>query len=121
MAFLLACCCMQAVGACWYLLGAQRATKCLREQYCDDGRDGCAATALACARPLYYGGGGGSTTAVGADRLQWAGNSSARATCLDSGDDYEYGAYKWTVMLVASPSWVEKILLPIFWGLMTLR
>ncbi|XP_047078631.1 cyclic nucleotide-gated ion channel 4-like [Lolium rigidum] len=110
-----------AVGACWYLLGAQRATKCLREQYCDDGRGGCAAAALACARPLYYGGGsGGSTTAVGADRLQWAGNSSARATCLDSGDDYEYGAYKWTVMLVANPSWVEKILLPIFWGLMTL-
>ncbi|KAM0838676.1 hypothetical protein ACQ4PT_060837 [Festuca glaucescens] len=111
-----------AVGACWYLLGAQRATKCLREQYCDDGRGGCAAarTALACARPLYYGGGAGSTAAVGADRLEWAGNASARATCLDSGDDYEYGAYKWTVMLVANPSWVEKMLLPIFWGLMTL-
>uniref|UniRef100_A0ACD5WL27 Uncharacterized protein n=1 Tax=Avena sativa TaxID=4498 RepID=A0ACD5WL27_AVESA len=106
-----------AVGACWYLLGAQRATKCLREQLCAE-LNGCEATALACARPLYYGAGGAG--AVGADRLDWAGNASARATCLDSADNYEYGAYKWTVMLVANPSWVEKILLPIFWGLMTL-
>ena len=112
---------LQAVGACWYLLGAQRATKCLREQYCaaGNGAGGCAATALACAQPLYYGAGGGA--AVGADRLAWGGNVSARATCLDSGDNYQYGAYKWTVMLVANPSWLEKILLPIFWGLMTLR
>ena len=112
---------LQAVGACWYLLGAQRATKCLREQYCaaGSGASGCAATALACAEPLYYGAGAGA--AVGADRLAWGGNASARATCLDSGDNYQYGAYKWTVMLVANPSWLEKILLPIFWGLMTLR
>uniref|UniRef100_A0ACD5W4K3 Uncharacterized protein n=1 Tax=Avena sativa TaxID=4498 RepID=A0ACD5W4K3_AVESA len=111
-----------AVGACWYLLGAQRATKCLREQLCA-GLNGCEATALACARPLYYYGAGTAGAvagAVGADRLDWAGNASARATCLDSADNYEYGAYKWTVMLVANPSWVEKILLPIFWGLMTL-
>jgi hypothetical protein len=115
---------LQAVGACWYLLGVQRATKCLREQYCDDGRGGCAAAALACVQPLYYGSGtagGGAAVGVGADRLDWAGNASARATCLDSGDNYQYGAYKWTVMLVANPSWLEKILLPIFWGLMTLR
>ncbi|CAM0883319.1 unnamed protein product [Alopecurus aequalis] len=106
-----------AVGACWYLLGVQRATKCLREQYC--GRSGgCAATALACAEPLYYG--GAAAVGMGVDRLAWAGNGSARTTCLDSGDDYQYGAYKWTVMLVANPSWLEKILLPIFWGLMTL-
>uniref|UniRef100_A0ACD5VUP0 Uncharacterized protein n=1 Tax=Avena sativa TaxID=4498 RepID=A0ACD5VUP0_AVESA len=108
-----------AVGACWYLLGVQRATKCLREQLCD-GRGGCAATALACARPLYYSGTTAGAGAVGADRLDWASNASARATCLDSGDNYEYGVYKWTVMLVANPSWLEKILLPIFWGLMTL-
>ena len=110
---------VQAVGACWYLLGVQRATKCLREQYCA-GSGGCAATALACAEPLYYGGGAWGV-GVGADRLGWAANAGARATCLDSGDDYQYGAYKWTVMLVANPSWLEKILLPIFWGLKTLR
>ncbi|WVZ68579.1 hypothetical protein U9M48_017505 [Paspalum notatum var. saurae] len=107
-----------AVGACWYLLGVQRATKCLREQ-CAQAGSGCAPWALACAEPLYY----GATAAargVGADRLAWAGNATARGTCLDSGDNYQYGAYKWTVMLVANPSRVERILLPIFWGLMTL-
>ncbi|XP_040375751.1 cyclic nucleotide-gated ion channel 4-like [Oryza brachyantha] len=106
-----------AVGACWYLLGAQRATKCLKEQ-CAQAGSRCAPGALACAAPLYYGGavGGG----VGADRLSWARDDTARGTCLDSGDNYQYGAYKWTVMLVANPSRLEKILLPIFWGLMTL-
>uniref|UniRef100_A0A453FPG0 Uncharacterized protein n=1 Tax=Aegilops tauschii subsp. strangulata TaxID=200361 RepID=A0A453FPG0_AEGTS len=110
-----------AVGACWYLLGAQRATKCLREQYCAGRVGGCAAGALACAEPLYYGGTSRLGGGVGADRLAWGRNASARATCLDSGDNYQYGAYKWTVMLVANPSRLEKILLPIFWGLMTLR
>ncbi|TKW17126.1 hypothetical protein SEVIR_5G345300v4 [Setaria viridis] len=105
-----------AVGACWYLLGAQRATKCLREQ-CAQGGSGCAPWALACADPLYY---GGATAAAAPGRLAWAGNATARGTCLDSGDHYQYGAYKWTVMLVANPSRVERILLPIFWGLMTL-
>ncbi|KAF0917161.1 hypothetical protein E2562_016957 [Oryza meyeriana var. granulata] len=105
-----------AVGACWYLLGAQRATKCLKEQ-CAQAGSWCAPGTLACAAPLYYGGAVGS---VGADRLAWARDGAARGTCLDSGDNYQYGAYKWTVMLVANPSRLEKILLPIFWGLMTL-
>ncbi|KAF8766131.1 hypothetical protein HU200_007628 [Digitaria exilis] len=107
-----------AVGACWYLLGAQRATKCLKEQ-CAQAGSGCAPWAVACAEPLYY----GATTAapgMNAVRLAWAGNATARGTCLDSGTNYQYGAYEWTVMLVANPSRVERILLPIFWGLMTL-
>ncbi|KAG2601216.1 hypothetical protein PVAP13_5KG573600 [Panicum virgatum] len=106
-----------AVGACWYLLGAQRATKCLREQCAQAGSAGCAPWALVCAEPLYY---GATAAAPGAGRLAWAGNATARGTCLDSGDNYQYGAYQWTVMLVANPSRVERILLPIFWGLMTL-
>ncbi|CAD6236501.1 unnamed protein product [Miscanthus lutarioriparius] len=104
-----------AVGACWYLLGAQRATKCLREQ-CAQAGSGCAPWALACAEPLYY----GRSLTVGADRLAWAGNATARGTCLDSADNYQYGTYQWTVMLVANPIRVDRILLPIFWGLMTL-
>ncbi|XP_062223210.1 cyclic nucleotide-gated ion channel 4-like [Phragmites australis] len=105
-----------AVGACWYLLGVQRSTKCLREQ-CAQAGNGCAPWALACPEPLYY---GATARGLDADRLAWAGNASARGTCLDSGDNYQYGAYKWTVMLVANPSRLERILLPIFWGLMTL-
>jgi cyclic nucleotide gated channel, plant len=113
---------VQAVGACWYLLGAQRATKCLKEQCA---QAGCAPWALACPEPLHYGAGAATGrhawAGTAADRHAWAGNATARGTCLDSGDNYQYGAYKWTVMLVANPNRLEKVLLPIFWGLMTLR
>lgn len=54
-------------------------------------------------------------------RLHWAKNMTVRTTCLDSSDNFEYGAYKWTVPLFTKTNRAEKILLPIFWGLMTLR
>lgn len=110
-----------AVGACWYLLGVQRATKCLKEQ-CFLLQSGCSSSgaAVACANPLYYGA-AKSVVSAGGDRLAWANDGRARNTCLGgSGENYQYGAYKWTVMLVANTSRLEKMLLPIFWGLMTL-
>lgn len=64
--------------------------------------------------PMYYG-------VTERQRLAWAENDKVRSMCLDSSDNFEYGAYKWTVALVTNSSRVEKILLPIFWGLMTLR
>ncbi|KAJ9153643.1 hypothetical protein P3X46_027062 [Hevea brasiliensis] len=105
----------QAAGACWYLLGIQRAAKCLKEQ-CRE-TQGCGLRLLSCRETIYY----GTTNKVrdGA-RLAWADNKVARATCLDSSDNYDYGAYKWTVQLVTNDSRLEKILFPIFWGLMTL-
>ncbi|XP_072958350.1 cyclic nucleotide-gated ion channel 4 [Typha angustifolia] len=103
-----------AVGACWYLLGIQRATKCLREQ-CRI-IEGCGPKTLACVNPIYY----GTTTLIEGDRLAWAHNLQARGMCLSNSDKFEYGAYKWTVNLVTNTSRLEKILLPIFWGLMTL-
>ncbi|WVZ99129.1 hypothetical protein U9M48_044476 [Paspalum notatum var. saurae] len=106
-----------AVGACWYLLGVQRASKCLKEQCLRAA--GCARGAVACAAPLYYGGAAPSAAADPA-RLAWAGNAQARRTCLGGAETYQYGAYTWTVMLVSNPSRVERMLLPIFWGLMTL-
>lgn len=57
----------------------------------------------------------------GRARLAWAENKQARSTCLESADNYEYGAYKWTVQIVTNDSRLAKILFPIFWGLMTLR
>jgi cyclic nucleotide gated channel len=107
------------VGACWYLLGVQRATKCLKEQCALSGPPGCASGALACAAPLYYDG-AASSVVGGTERLAWANATTARGVCLSSGDRYQYGAYKWTVMLVSNPSRLERMLLPIFWGLMTL-
>ncbi|KAM0952415.1 putative Ion transport domain-containing protein [Dioscorea sansibarensis] len=105
-----------AAGACWYLLGIQRATKCLREQCMTT--QGCGLKTVACVDPIYY----GTTTTAMKDwgRLHWAKNMTVRTTCLDSSDNFEYGAYKWTVPLFTKTNRAEKILLPIFWGLMTL-
>ncbi|KAI3981408.1 hypothetical protein MKX01_021531 [Papaver californicum] len=92
-------------GACWYLLGIQRAAKCLSEQSCGD--------------VIYYGTTLSSTVKDRA-RLVWAEYKNVRSMCLESSDNFEYGAYKWTVSLVTDGSRLEKILFPIFRGLMTL-
>ncbi|KAJ0100847.1 hypothetical protein Patl1_04536 [Pistacia atlantica] len=105
-----------AAGACWYLLGIQRSAKCLREQ-CRV-TNGCDLRLLSCKDSIYY----GTTSNMVRDRarLAWAENKQARFTCIDSSNNYDYGAYKWTVQLVTNDSRLEKILFPIFWGLMTL-
>ncbi|KAJ4761289.1 hypothetical protein LUZ62_071664 [Rhynchospora pubera] len=104
-----------AVGACWFLLGVQRATKCLKLQ-CYQSQT-CGPKTLACVDPIYY---GTSPIMLDGGRLDWAHNMQARNICLSSSDNFQYGAYKWTVGLVTNPNRIEKILLPIFWGLMTL-
>ncbi|CAI9088602.1 OLC1v1022979C1 [Oldenlandia corymbosa var. corymbosa] len=104
-----------AVGACWYLLGIQRAAKCLKER-CRV-TSGCNLQMLACEQPIYYG-----TTRLVKNhfRLIWGENKDARSTCLENYDNFYYGAFKWTVQLVSNDNRLEKILFPIFWGLMTL-
>lgn len=106
----------QAVGGCWYLLGIQRATKCLNEQCV--ATKGCGDRTVGCISPIYY----GTDTAIkDSARLDWANNISARSTCLGSSKKYDYGAFKWAVLLFTNTSRIEKILLPLLWGLMTLR
>ena len=79
---------------------------------------GCSSRLLASQEPIYY---GGKTFIKDHDRLMWASNRAARHNCLDSYNNYEYGAYKWVIYLVSNNNRFEKILMPIFWGLMTLR
>lgn len=76
----------------------------------------CVSRFLTCQNPVYYG-----TDKFVKDhtRLLWGSNKEARTTCLESEDGY--GAYKWTLQLFTNDSRLEKILLPIFWGLMNLR
>lgn len=108
----------QAAGACWYLLGIQRVIKCLSEQ-CSK-MHGCNTRLLASQQPIFY---GGNNKALIKDhgRLFWASNRVARHNCLESYNNYEYGAYKWVIYLVSNNNRFEKILMPIFWGLMTMR
>jgi len=80
---------------------------------------GCGTNILSCQSPIYYG--SNSFLVRDRTRLAWAENREVRHTCLNSPDNYNYGAYKWTVQLVTNDNRLEKILFPIFWGLMTLR
>nr|CAD1841218.1 unnamed protein product [Ananas comosus var. bracteatus] len=109
-----------AVGACWYLLGIQRATRCLNEM-CTEAKN-CTLEIIGCAIPVYYGVATNSNSMRGdiSEIVAWANNTKARNVCLDSQDNYAYGAYKWTVLLVSNSSRLEKMLLPIFWGLMNI-
>ncbi|XP_027355123.1 cyclic nucleotide-gated ion channel 4-like isoform X2 [Abrus precatorius] len=104
-----------AAGACWYLLGIQRASKCLKEQ-CGK-TSGCGMKILSCQNPIYY---GSNNMLRDKGRIAWAENREVRNMCLNGPDNYTYGAYRWTVQLVTNDSRLEKILFPIFWGLMTL-
>ncbi|XP_047253062.1 cyclic nucleotide-gated ion channel 4 isoform X4 [Capsicum annuum] len=105
----------QAVGACWYLLGIQRAAKCLKEQ-CRVTND-CGLRMLACEEQIFY---GTHSLVKHKSRVIWGENKNARSTCLASEDHFDYGVYKWTVQLITNENRFEKILFPIFWGLMTL-
>ncbi|KAM3382641.1 cyclic nucleotide-gated ion channel 4 isoform X1 [Capsicum galapagoense] len=104
-----------AVGACWYLLGIQRAAKCLKEQ-CRVTKD-CGLRMLACEEQIFY---GTHSLVKHKSRVIWGENKNARSTCLASEDHFDYGVYKWTVQLITNENRFEKILFPIFWGLMTL-
>lgn len=42
-------------------------------------------------------------------RLAWGENRQARSMCLDSSENYDYGAYKWTVQLVTNDSRLEDL------------
>ncbi|GFQ06237.1 cyclic nucleotide-gated ion channel 4 [Phtheirospermum japonicum] len=104
-----------AVGACWYLLGIQRAAKCLKKQCMIT--KGCSQRITACQESIFY---GTKDLIRDGTRVLWGENKNARTTCLENYDNFDYGAYKWTVQLVTNNNRLEKVLFPIFWGLMTL-
>lgn len=107
-----------AAGACWYLLGLQRVLKCLRHQCYRMQGGRCSPKLLASRKvPIYYG-----TKNMLKDKAQiiWGNNKVARSYCINSYDNYDFGAYQWVTYLVTLDSRLEKILMPIFWGLMTM-
>ncbi|GLJ33050.1 hypothetical protein SUGI_0665180 [Cryptomeria japonica] len=103
-----------AAGACWYLLGIQRAAKCLQKQ-CEVNK-GCDFNILGCVSPIFY----SSSLVRNPERLAWRVNNDVHAICIKGDGRFNYGAYKWVVPLVTNTNRIEKILFPIFWGLMTL-
>jgi hypothetical protein len=53
-------------------------------------------------------------------RVAWAQNRNVTG-CLQAGDDFGFGIYSLSVPLVTDVIPVNKILLPLFWGVMTMR
>ncbi|XP_074369204.1 cyclic nucleotide-gated ion channel 4-like [Apium graveolens] len=105
------------VGACYYLLGIQRSARCLMEQ-CKE-TESCTFNLLSCENPFFF----GSTYKVRDNlRMSWGNNNDARSYCLQSSDNsqYDYGSFEWITLLVCNNSRVEKMLLPLFWGVMML-
>ncbi|XP_074367380.1 cyclic nucleotide-gated ion channel 4-like [Apium graveolens] len=105
------------VGACYYLLGIQRSARCLMEQ-CKE-TESCTFNLLSCENPFFF----GSTYKVKDNlRMSWGNNNDARSYCLQSSDNsqYDYGSFEWITLLVCNNSRVEKMLLPLFWGVMML-
>ncbi|KAK3040311.1 hypothetical protein RJ639_028226 [Escallonia herrerae] len=76
----------------------------------------CGLRTVACQDPIYY---GTSSPVRDGTRLAWGENLEARSTCLKADDDF-YGIYTWAVQLVTIENRFEKILFPIFYGIMTL-
>jgi cyclic nucleotide gated channel len=52
-------------------------------------------------------------------RVAWAQNRNVTG-CLQAGDDFGFGIYSLSVPLVTDVIPVNKILLPLFWGVMTM-
>ncbi|KAK1360732.1 Cyclic nucleotide-binding domain-containing protein [Heracleum sosnowskyi] len=95
------------------LSGIQRATKCLTEQCMKT--QTCGPKILACQNNIFY---GGRRLVTDNTRLLWGENKQARSLCVIA--DHDKFGYKWTVQLVTNESRLEKLLFPLFWGLMTL-
>ena len=79
---------------------------------------GCDIKMMACQHSIYY---GNKDLISDRTRFIWGENRHARSSCLQNYDNFDYGVYKWTVQLVTNNNRLEKVLFPIFWGLMTLR
>jgi hypothetical protein len=84
------------------------------------GKDICDPRYLGCPEPTFT----GKQISTDENWLAWAKNSNITDTCLFIGKnyygDYEYGIYI-DVIPLTETSLVNRILFPLFWGLMTLR
>eukprot|EP01018_Ginkgo_biloba_P037518 Gb_41576 [translate_table: standard] len=102
-------------GGCWYVLAIQRVAACLKKQ-CEIAKD-CNLVMLGCSNPIRY------SVPFSKDidlHSRWSGKQSLHPICLTGDGPFRYGIYKWALPLVTSIRVTEKILYPIFWGLMTL-
>lgn len=110
----------QIAGAYWYLLGIQNVQQCMANYCTDAEKDLCNPRYLGCPEPTFT----GKQVSTDETRLAWAKNPNITNNCLYIGKnyngDYDFGIYI-NVVRLTETSLVNRILFPLFWGLMTLR
>ncbi|XP_024537642.1 cyclic nucleotide-gated ion channel 2 isoform X2 [Selaginella moellendorffii] len=104
-----------AAGACWYLLALQRISSCLYDQ-CKM-KAGCNARDLGSSHAILYGPRFSDPSPLTSAKLY----ADVAPTCLENkGDVFKYGIFITALPLTTSRNFLNRILYPIFWGLMTL-
>ncbi|KAH9553090.1 hypothetical protein CY35_09G101200 [Sphagnum magellanicum] len=105
-------CAAHVAGSIWYLLTVQRVESCIHLQ-CQN-MPGCNYSYMGCPVPIAF-----SKQPLDDLRVAWAQNPNVTG-CLHGGDDFGFGIYSLSVPLVTDVIPVNKILLPLFWGVMTM-
>ncbi|KAL2629489.1 hypothetical protein R1flu_014175 [Riccia fluitans] len=103
-------------GAIWYLLALNEMERCAMERCWSMGS--CQRRVFGCPRPLSY---GEQPLFEDPTRTSFAKDEYLQRHCLRNGGHYNFGIYHHAVPLPGQARWLNKILYPLFWGLMTLR
>ncbi|CAK9876179.1 unnamed protein product [Sphagnum jensenii] len=105
-------------GSIWYLLTVQRVESCIHSECanmenCNPAYLGCPQTVAFSTQPL-----------IDPNRLAWAQDPAIANNCFSAGPmpggNFSFGIYSLAVPLVTNNIPVNKILLPLFWGVMTM-
>jgi hypothetical protein len=104
----------QVVGSFWYLLTVQRVEACLGVQ-CKFVAH-CKSTTFGCPVPISY-----HDQTTDPIRLAWAQNKTVQGCLAGNAGDFPFGIYEAGVPLVTDGRFIQKILYPLFWGVMTFR
>ncbi|KAJ7536531.1 hypothetical protein O6H91_12G072800 [Diphasiastrum complanatum] len=102
-------------GSIWYLLGVQRVELCL-ERACKYIQD-CDSSLLVCTPVIHY----GKAPKYPTGNSPLSQDPTASSLCKSSNNfDFNYGIYLWAAPLVTTTNGLQRMIFPLFWGLMTL-
>ncbi|KAJ7536533.1 hypothetical protein O6H91_12G072800 [Diphasiastrum complanatum] len=105
----------QVAGSIWYLLGVQRVELCL-ERACKYIQD-CDSSLLVCTPVIHY----GKAPKYPTGNSPLSQDPTASSLCKSSNNfDFNYGIYLWAAPLVTTTNGLQRMIFPLFWGLMTL-
>jgi cyclic nucleotide gated channel len=106
-------CAAHVAGSVWYLLTVQRVESCIHLQCAS--MPNCNSSYMGCPVPIAF----SKQPLDDINQIAWAENSNI-TSCLTGSGPFNFGIYGLSVPLVTDVIPVNKILLPLFWGVMTM-